>query len=96
MILKTKDGKLAGAQKVQAELVRKRWELDDAKGEVGLTVETRVLQSLAGVRDRAKREAEQELNLKKLRRKSRRLPACSARSRRSNAKPSRALSNSRK
>ncbi|MGD1081307.1 MAG: DUF2130 domain-containing protein [Candidatus Sulfotelmatobacter sp.] len=63
-ILKTKDGKLAEAQKSQVELVRKRRELDDAKRELDLTVETRVLQSLAGVRDKAKREAEQELNLK--------------------------------
>lgn len=63
-ILKTKDGKLAEAQKAQVELVRKRRELDDAKRELDLTVETRVLQSLAGVRDKAKREAEQELNLK--------------------------------
>ena len=63
-ILKTKDGKLAEAQKAQAELVRKRRELDDAKRELDLTVETRVLQSLAGVRDKAKREAEQQLNLK--------------------------------
>jgi thymidylate synthase ThyX len=44
-ILKTKDGKLAEAQKAQAELVRKRRELDDAKRELDLTVETRVLQS---------------------------------------------------
>jgi len=63
-ILRTKDNKLAEAQKAQAELVRKRRELDDAKRELDLTVETRVLQSLAGVRDKAKREAEQELNLK--------------------------------
>jgi hypothetical protein len=63
-ILKTKDDKLAEAQKAQAELVRKKRELDDAKRELDLTVETRVQQSLADVRDKAKREAEQELNLK--------------------------------
>ena len=63
-ILKTKDDKLAVAQKAQAELVRKQRELDDAKRELDLTVETRVQQSLGGVRDKAKREAEQELNLK--------------------------------
>lgn len=62
--LKTKDGKLAEAQKAQAELVRKQRELDDAKRELDLTVETRVQQSLAGVRDKAKQETEQELNLK--------------------------------
>ncbi len=63
-ILKTKDGKLAEAQKAQAELVRKKRELDDAKRELDLTVETRVTQSLATVRDKAKREAEEELKLK--------------------------------
>jgi hypothetical protein len=63
-ILKAKDNKLADAQKAQADLVRKQRELDDAKRELDLTVETRVEQSLAGVRDIAKREAEQELNLK--------------------------------
>ena len=63
-ILKTKDDKLAEAQKAQAELVRKQRELDDAKRELDLTVETRVQQSLATVREKAKREVEQELNLK--------------------------------
>ena len=63
-ILKTKDGKLAEAQKAQAELVRKQRELDDAKRELDLTVETRVNQSLATVRQKAKHEAEEELRLK--------------------------------
>jgi hypothetical protein len=53
-ILKTKDGKLAEAQNDQAEMVRKQRELDDAKREVDLTVETRVNQSLASVREKAK------------------------------------------
>ena len=48
--LKTKDSKLVEAQKAQAELVRKQRELDDAKRELDLTVETRVQQSLAGAR----------------------------------------------
>lgn len=63
-ILKTKDDKLAEAQKAQAELVRKQRELEDAKRELDLTVETRVQQSLATVREKAKREVEQELKLK--------------------------------
>ena len=63
-ILKAKDDKLAQAQKAQAELVRKQRELDDAKRELDLTVETRVQQSLATVRDKAKREVEEELKLK--------------------------------
>jgi hypothetical protein len=63
-ILKTKDDKLAEAQKAQAELVRKQRERDDAKRELDLTVETRVQQSLATVREKAKLEVEQELKLK--------------------------------
>jgi hypothetical protein len=63
-ILKAKDDRLAEAQKAQAELVRKQRELDDAKRELELTVETRVQQSLVTVRDKAKREAEEELKLK--------------------------------
>ena len=63
-ILKTKDDKLAEAQSAQAEVVRKQRELDDAKREVDLTVETRVNQSLATVRQKAKHEAEEELKLK--------------------------------
>jgi hypothetical protein len=63
-ILKAKDNKLADAQKAQANLVRKQRELDDAQRELDLTVETRVNQSLATVRQKAKHEAEEELNLK--------------------------------
>ena len=63
-ILKTKDKKLVEAQKAQAELVRKQRDLDDAQRELDLTVETKVNQSLATVRQKAKHEAEEELNLK--------------------------------
>jgi len=63
-ILKAKENKLADAQKAQAELVRKQRELDDARRELDLTVETRVNQSLATVRQKAKHEAEEELKLK--------------------------------
>jgi hypothetical protein len=63
-VLKLRDGKLAEAQKAQAELIRKQRELDDAKRETDLTIETRVQESLAKVRDLAKKDAEQELSLK--------------------------------
>jgi hypothetical protein len=63
-VLKQRDSKLAEAQKAQAELVRKQRELDDAKREMDLTVETRVQQSLSAVRDEAKLEAEDSLKLK--------------------------------
>ena len=63
-VVKAKDKKLAEAQNAQAELIRKQRELDDAKREFELTVEKRVQEGLGGVRDKAKREAEDELNLK--------------------------------
>ena len=37
-----RDGKLAEAQKAQADLIRKQRELDDAKREMDLTIETKV------------------------------------------------------
>jgi hypothetical protein len=65
-ILADRDSKLAEAQKVQAELLRKQRELDDAKREFDLSVETRVHEALNAVRDKAKQEAEQRLKLKVL------------------------------
>lgn len=63
-VMKEKEAKLAEAQKAQAELIRKERELDDAKREMELTVEKRVQDSLSGVRDKARKEAEDELKLK--------------------------------
>jgi hypothetical protein len=63
-ILRARDEKLAEAQKAQAELIKKQRELDDAKRELELTVETRVQEGLSEVRSQAKREAEDSLKLK--------------------------------
>ncbi len=63
-VLKARDEKLAEAQKAQAELIKKRRELDDAKRELELTVEKRVQDGLTVVRSQAKREAEDEQKLK--------------------------------
>ncbi len=63
-LLKKNDAKLAEAQKAQAELIRKQRELDDAKRELELTIEKRVQASLGSERDKAKKEAEEELKLK--------------------------------
>ena len=62
-ILKQKDEKLAEAQKVQADLLRKQRELDDAKRELDLTVEKRVQKGLIATRDQAKKEAEEALEI---------------------------------
>ena len=63
-VLKQRDTKLAEAQKAQAELIRKERELDDAKRELDLTIEKRVQADLSSERDKAKKEAEEELKLK--------------------------------
>jgi hypothetical protein len=64
LVLKSRDEKLAQAQQAQADLIRKQRELDDAKRELDLTIETRVQASLAAVRDKAKLEAEEGLKLR--------------------------------
>jgi hypothetical protein len=63
-ILEDKDAKLGEAQKVQADLMKKQRELDDARRELDLTVEKKVQESLVAVRDKAKQEAEDGLKLK--------------------------------
>ncbi|HME62757.1 MAG TPA: DUF2130 domain-containing protein [Candidatus Binatia bacterium] len=63
-ILKQNDAKLAEAQKAQADLIRKQRELDDARREFDLTIEKRVQADLSTEREKAKKEAEEELKLK--------------------------------
>jgi len=63
-VLKQQNEKLAEAQKAQADLIRKQRELDDAKREVALTIEKRVQESLAAVRDRARKETEEQMKLR--------------------------------
>ncbi|HZD41557.1 MAG TPA: DUF2130 domain-containing protein, partial [Terriglobales bacterium] len=63
-VLKQRDAKLAEAQKVQADLIRKERELDDAQRELELTVQKRVQADLSAAREKARKEAEEELKLK--------------------------------
>ena len=63
-VLKTRNEKLAEAQKAQADLIKKQRELDDEKRELELTIEKRVQDGLSEVRTLAKREAEDGLRLK--------------------------------
>ena len=64
IVLKQRDEKLAEAQKAQAEMMRKERALDDARREMDLTIETKVQESLAAVREKAKLEAEDALKLR--------------------------------
>jgi len=63
-VLKQHDEKLAEAQKSQAELIKKQRELDDARRELELTVQKRIQEGLAAIRQEARKEAEDELHLK--------------------------------
>ncbi|QRX81820.1 DUF2130 domain-containing protein [Glaciimonas sp. PAMC28666] len=63
-VLKTRNEKLAEAQKAQADLIKKQRALDDEKRELELTIEKRVQDGLSEVRTLAKREAEDGLKLK--------------------------------
>lgn len=63
-VLKQRDDKLQKAQQEQANLLRKQRELDEAKRELELTVEKRVQAELSATRDKARKEAEDELKLK--------------------------------
>lgn len=63
-VLKSRDEKLAEAQKAQADIIKKQRELDDEKRELELTVEKRIQDGLLEVRNQAKREAEDGLKLK--------------------------------
>lgn len=63
-VLKARDEKLAEAQKAQADVLKQQRELDDARRELDLTLEKRVNESLATVRDQARKEAEEEQKLK--------------------------------
>jgi len=63
-VLKQREGKLAEAQKAQAELMRKQRELDDARREFELTVEKRVQEGLEVTRAHAHKDAEEKLGLK--------------------------------
>ena len=63
-VLKSRNEKLAEAQKAQAALIVKQRELDDAKRELELTVQKRVQEGLDATRQQAKKEAEDEQKLK--------------------------------
>ena len=63
-MLATNNAKLAEAQQAQTDMLRKQRELEDAKREVELTVEKKVQENLATVRDKARLEAEDALKSK--------------------------------
>ena len=63
-ILKAREEKLAEAQNAQAELVKQKRELDDAKREMSLTIEKRIQDGLQQSREKIQREAEETYGLR--------------------------------
>jgi len=63
-ILKSRDQKLAEAQKAQAILIKKERELEDARREMDITIEKRINAGLDETRAKARLEAEELLNNK--------------------------------
>lgn len=65
-LLGQRNAKLAEAQQAQAELIKQKRELDDARRELDLTVQKRVEDGLNDVRLKARRDAEEGLKQKVL------------------------------
>ena len=63
-LLKSRDAKLAEAQQAHADMVRKQRELEEKERELDLTIEKRVTAGVAGLQQRARQEAEDQLKLK--------------------------------
>jgi len=61
--LQERDGKLAEVQRTQADLIRKQQELEDAKRETDLQIETRFQEALSDIRCKAKQEARDSLKI---------------------------------
>jgi hypothetical protein len=62
--LNANNSKLAEVQRAHADVIRKTRELDDAKRELDISVQKKMQESLAAVRDQAKAEAEDGLKAK--------------------------------
>lgn len=62
--LEINNAKLAEAQQVQAELIRKERALDEAKRELDLTIEKRVQASIQDIRAKARQEADEATRLR--------------------------------
>jgi len=63
-ILAKNEAKLAEAQKAHADVLKKQRELDDAKRELELTIEKRVQETSASIREKAQKDAEANLGLR--------------------------------
>lgn len=62
--LNVRGEKLAEAKKEQEQFLKKQRELDDEKKEMGVTIEKRIQEGLEGVRQKARKDAEDSLKLK--------------------------------
>lgn len=62
--LQKRDEKIAQAQKLEVELIRKQRELEDQKASLDVTIERRLSEEREGLREKAKREADESWQLK--------------------------------
>lgn len=63
-LLRVREEKLAEAQKMQANVLRRQRELEEQKRELDLTVEKRVSASVSEIQQKARHEAEEQMKLK--------------------------------
>lgn len=63
-VLAQRDAKLAEAQKMQAEILKKQRVLEDKERELDLTIEKKIQEGIGAVRNQAKAEATEESKLK--------------------------------
>lgn len=63
-LLQQREAKLTEAQKAQAEFIKKQRELEEQKREFELTVEKRIQESQAAIKEKAMKDAEEGLKLK--------------------------------
>ncbi len=63
-LLAQREAKLGEAQRAQAEWMRKQRELEDAKREMEITIEKRVQDGIATVRDQTRQEVEEQMRLR--------------------------------
>lgn len=63
-VLKNRDAKLAEAQKARADLMKRERELEEEKREIELSVQKQVQAAVGPAREKARKEAEDEMKLK--------------------------------
>lgn len=64
LLVQEKEGKLAEAQQAQADALRQKMALDEEKRELDLRIQKGIQEGLDAIRDKARKDAEEQLGLK--------------------------------